>query len=765
MLNNILKRFHKNTLNNKLYTNILCNEVINYYNKSFNKDLVQLNLLEENSTNSWYVDKKSTEVYNILVSSDDGNIPIIDNNYIFDTLKVKSYTQMEIYLKSLSRSSFLKDRYIYKFSVNNDIGYYHYGLVTFNKVIVNKNKGSKRTREETQLIESNHVKKNFKRRRSRTEDFNVSWENMIGASKVRNFFLSDPLIDWLQFYNITTIDDKPKKKIKNNRKYVNYSADNSFSSFIKSEGIRFEEKVYSYLKGKYNIVKVAEYYQARDEKMFNNTIELMKKGVDMLYQPIVHDFVNETYGIPDLLVRSDKINEIFGYHILNDMEANIPSPVLGTPFHYVVIDIKYSTLYLAANGKNMKNTGSIPAYKGQICIYNNAIGIIQGYTPRYSYVLGKKWEFKRGKTVTKGNSFMSRLGVIDYLKYDCSYKEQVNNALTWLRLVRNEGYKWELLPTPSRRELYPNMKNEKDGGFRGIKNKLNDELGEITSVWMCGYKKRLLAHSKGILSWKDEKCTSESLEFKPTKTSKTLDAILNINRSKDIIIDIGTLKSDSTWKTYNGIEYYIDYETMNSNFGKVELEGDQCIGYKNNDFIFMIGVGWEEKGEWKFKCFVADNNNTKSEIKMINNFWDFINENNRRLDNNKNRFIHWSPAEVLSYKKLRSRLALPLPDKNFYDLHKVLKDNFFATKGALNYSLKSIAKSMYMNGLINISWDTTSPCSNGLNAMLLAYNIYDKVRPSQTIDLDEPVMKDIIHYNEIDCRVLWEILSYLRKSY
>ena len=65
-------------------------------------------------------------------------------------------------------------------------------------------------------------------------------------------------------------------------------------------------------KSKFNIYKVAESYEARNENKFKKTVELMKKGVDVLYQPVLHDFDNQIYGCPDLLIRSDKINDIFG---------------------------------------------------------------------------------------------------------------------------------------------------------------------------------------------------------------------------------------------------------------------------------------------------------------------------------------------------------------------------------------------------------------------------------------------------------------------
>ena len=95
-------------------------------------------------------------------------------------------------------------------------------------------------------------------------------------------------------------------------------------------------------------------------------------------------------------------------------------------------------------------------------------------------------------------------------------------------------------------------------------------------------------------------------------------------------------------------------------------------------------------------------------------------------------------------------------------MYDMFMKNKIVVKDSLNYSLKTIAKAMNKNDLINTVWDSSNPCSNGLKAMLLAYKLYDRL---EIIDEKEPVMRDIIHYNEVDCKVLWEIMSYLRNNY
>ena len=595
----------------------------------------------------------------------------------------------------------------------------------------------------------------------------IDWDSMISASKVRNYLLDDPLLDWLKEYNIININSRPVKKQRTgttNYNNLSVNGETDFTQFIMNQGLLFESKIYEFLKRKYQVVQVAESYQAHSVDKYYETIKYMKAGTEIIYQGVLHDYDNNIYGCPDLLIRSDRFNDIFQKNYLNNDEALAPSPLLDTPFHYIVVDIKHSTLYLTSNGINLRNCNSIPAYKGQILVYNMALGSMQGIIPRYGFVLGKKWVYSYLNNIFNGDDFMNTLGVIDYEMYDKEYHEKVKNALLWIHNMRANGDKWTLLPTPSRQELYPNMKNEKDGKWRRIKNELNDIISDITSVWMCGVRKRKIGHSKNIFSWRNNKCTSKNLNFNSGKVANTLDQILNINRQKKDLIRVNTLTNDDKWR-YLGddvMEFYLDYETINSNMGQCILS-ENNYGYNSNDIIFMVGLGWTKNNEWNYKRFIINENNKQAELSMIKNFWNFIDAKLVQENKSESVFIHWTKAEPQFYNKLLSRHPTEnLPKKNFYDMYDLFRNNNIVVKGALNFSLKTIANAMYHNRLIKTSWDKNNPCSNGLNAMLMAYKLY---KHNNKVFGDEPVMKDITHYNEIDCKVLWEIMHYLRNNY
>lgn len=598
------------------------------------------------------------------------------------------------------------------------------------------------------------------RKRKRDEEnisakrINIDWDNMISPSSIRNYLLKDPMIDWCKYYNINTIYDKPNKYVQVCKTTNN---EPTFVKYIMEQGNIFEENVYQLLANKYQVIKIAESYQARDIDKFHKTIECMKQGIDIIYQGVLHDYDNNLYGVPDLLIRADKIKNMFTDTQFDLLELEKKSIKLNTPYHYVVVDIKHSTLYMASNNINLLNCNSFPAYKGQLYIYNKILSSIQGIEPRYSYILGKGWTISRSNITTYGNNFMDKLGTIDYMEYDKQYNILVKEAMEWIYRMRKDGHMWSLYPKPSIPELYPNMKNDKDGYYRNIKNELNNHIKEITSIWMCGYDKRKNAHSKKIFNWNNTRCNAKILGFKPGKIYNMVNNILNINRQSKKAIYYGTLRDKNSEhimlpkKDNNIMEFYIDFETINNN-----LSGN--INYiKKEDTVFMIGLGWFYK-TFHYKCFIIKSNTIIEEENMIKEFTQFYENIMKTYKKKDSIFYHWSPAEPTIYRKLSTRYDIK--KINFFDLYKLFYDNNIVINGALTYSLKDIAKAMKKHNMIKTSWDINNYCGNGLNAMLYAMKLYES---SDNITKDNDIMKNIIEYNTIDCKVLWEILTFLRK--
>jgi hypothetical protein len=589
---------------------------------------------------------------------------------------------------------------------------------------------------------------------------NIDWNEMISASSIRNYMLDDPLIDWLKYYSIDNINKKPNHNNNHNNHNNNYNNNNNhnFNSFIMEQGNIFEKIVFTKLKenlkDNFSIIQVSYNNESQSYEKYMETLKYMKEGVDIIYQGVLHDYNNKLYGVPDLLVRSDKFNSIFNQQIeFSNKKKN----------YYVVVDIKHSTIHLNCNQEYIKDINSTPAYKGQILIYNKILNNIENNIEHLGFILCKKIIYTKNNITYSNDNFLENIATIDYNNYDNYYVEKVNYAIDWIKRMRTEGNNWSLLPKPSILELYPNMKNDKDDHYRKIKIELADKLNEITNIWWCGYNKRQLAHSKNIFSWKDKKFNAEIIDIKSIKIATTINNILNINRSTSSIIKIDDLIKNNDWRYNNDImEFYIDFETLNHNIGQVNIND-------NNDIIFMVCIGWNNytnNNFWEYQTFMINKNNDDEELNMINRMWEFINNKIKEFNKKDYNFIHWTHAEITFYNKFLSKHpfnnSTQLNKFKSFDLYKLFLDNNIVVKGALNFSLKTVANAMYKNKLITTCWDTSSICCNGLNAMYLAYNLY---KNNDYVDSNNNIMKEIIKYNIIDCQVMWEMLSYLRNNY
>jgi hypothetical protein len=763
--NDIIKKWSyvSNNIHNKIH-DLLVEKLINFYSDFNNVSLINLNLLQETFNHYyWYMCNTTGELYFINIKIDDRDYQLTkDIKQILSEVNKYQFKQINFEIDSIFNDN---TTYLTQQVVNEN----KYGITNLSvedKSINNLNKSSRQIRYQRKEILSASKKRKLN---DDDDEEVVDWDSMISATSIRNYMLNDPLLDFLKEYNINSLDAEPTRiKFSNKLPYNRCNNFNMFTNCIMKAGIEFEDELIKIIKNKHKVVKVADsYIHSRCNDKFIETINYMKKGVPIIYQGVLHDYNNKTYGLPDLLVRSDYINKLMGYNVIDDNESKIGSVKLNLKYHYKVVDIKHSTIPLRADGTHILNSDSIPAYKGQLCIYTNILNNILGVDVKKAYIWGKKYEYETKNVKYEITEFLNKLAIIDYDNIDSEYVKQTNDAIEWIHTLRNEGSNWKLLDIPCRRELFPNMKNEKDAPYRQLKNELNEKICEITSVWNCGIKRREIAHSHGVYGWNNIKCTSKIMGFSPSKTSSIIDKILITNRQKKSMVHPKkVLFERSEWHTSNKniLDFYLDFETLNSNFGSIIKDG--IISYDNNQFVFMIGIGYSLDNKWIFKNFIMENKSTESELLMFNNFFIYVNKILK--DNNKTtaKFYHWSQAEVISFNRFKNKNNIFKQNENniiLYDLFRVFKEEPITIKGALNFSLKTIAKALYKHKLIKSSWDTTSPCSNGLNAMIIANNIYDK---TNITDIDEePAMKDIAKYNEIDCKVMWEIHDLLKNKY
>ena len=616
------------------------------------------------------------------------------------------------------------------------------------------------------------------------------WRAWVSAGRTRNWMMKDPLIDWLQEYGKSR-DYIPKQELDD---YAEKTKPLDFLEFIFEKGIQFEEGILNLLKERYEVVTVAQHYkeiQCLDKA--KETFEVMQRGAPIIYQAVLRDAQSMTYGSPDFLIRSDVLRDMFGVPTL-PRQAAMPAPDLDAAnWHYCVVDTKFTTLHLNAAGTEIANDGSASAYKAQLYIYNRMLGRLQGYLPPESYLLGRGWQLTSKGVTQRCPNAMDRLGPIPQdgtISKRVPISAAAEEALDWVRRVRTEGRDWQLVPKPSVPELYPNMSNIDDGDMMmalpdpedgdeyaessnqwvGVKKWLADELKELTLLWWVGPSGRDCAHSKGIYRWDDPRLTPDDVEIRGAKTAPTLASLLAVNTdSGPPVRPLQFSDVEHRWRTPTSVEFYVDFEfcsDLNDDFSKLPLKGGQPL-------IFMIGCGHLENGEWRFKSLTTDDLSEDEELRIIREWTDHMRAVRDRLEprNGEPRIFHWSPAEVIAletaYNSAMNRhgeRADWQSNLGWYDFLKVMRDEPIVVRGAMDFGLKSVAKAMRRHGLIETEWDDDSQV-DGLGAMVGAWRCDEEAQRTDASMADLPLMREIAKYNEIDCKVMMEIIRYLRTNH
>ncbi len=584
-----------------------------------------------------------------------------------------------------------------------------------------------------------------------------SW---VSASKTRNFMLRDPILDWFDLYGKTN-------GFKRDQELEGYDPRTDFTEFIFEKGRSFEAAVVEHLKTLVDVRQVAhDHREIRSPNAAARTLEAMRDGASIVFQGVLHDPESMTYGAPDLLVRSDVLRRLFP-EAIEDEESRVPAPALNGDHHYCVVDVKFTNLSLLKSGE-LENSGSSRAYKAQLFIYNRALGRLQSYLPPRAYLLGRGW--KQGPD--RGASCMERLAPVSHasnLSKDYSLGEATADAVEWIRQLRSEGRSWKVLPEPSVDALRPNMSNQQDAPWHEAKRQVGNELEDLTLLWQVGVDRRIAANAAGIHRWRGADFAAADVGVKGAKQGPVLDALLEINRDESTppVQPLRISAAEDEWRHPPGIEFYVDFETvsdLDDDFSKIPMKNGQPL-------IFMIGCGHVEDGAWTFKCFTADALTEEAEGQIIDDWLNHMQETKKRLSTvpDPPLVFHWSHAEVSTLETAYNSATARHPGRTWsppkwFDFLKlVVRVEPVVVRGALGFGLKAIAKSMHAHRLIETNWGDGP--TDGLGAMVGAWTAAREAAASGRRLGEMPLVKEIEDYNEVDCKVMMEIVRYLRENH
>lgn len=566
----------------------------------------------------------------------------------------------------------------------------------------------------------------------------------IRPSDTRNYLLGNTLEDWLRKYGAAQ-NFTPEKPTLFNQE-----------DFLTNKGVEFEDGVMRCLRDKFRRTELTQIAHKGNDSRFrvnyDKTMKAIRDRVPIIYQAVVWDEEHYVYGIPDLLVREDYLDKIVATTYIEDPD----------PTRYVVVDIKWSTLKLRANADTLADSGSIPAYKGQLCLYNWALGRMTGVTPSCAYVLGRKWSRTRRGVKLEGRNCFERLGVIDFTGVDSKYESIVQDAMAWIRELREHGDKWSPTP-PTRPELYPNLSTlHSDRWHRTIKQ-IAHYNNDLTLLWNVGLRHRASAIANGITTWMDPRCTPESLGVSDKK-APVIESIIDINRGNERIQPKIILSNEYDWQNADTLELYVDFETTSdviSDMSRLPFVDD--IG-----MVFLIGCGWRTKDGWRYYQFIVNDLTLVEERRIFRKFNKMVGELKREYRCKRPKLIHWGAAEFSNLSRAKDRHGSEWQhlDEGWFDMNdSIFRQEPVVIKGCFSFGLKDIAKQMYEYGMIPTTWDETNMCDNGMTAVVI---IDDCVKKSRVVEKplhEYDSIQSLIEYNEVDCRVMYDIMWYLREHH
>lgn len=552
----------------------------------------------------------------------------------------------------------------------------------------------------------------------------------VSGTDVRNYMINDPLVDWLKLAR---------------GKDSNFT---EFQNFIIQRGNDFEKAVIQNINEKYPIIESAN---------SEETISLMMDGIPIIRSGAFQNDKNGTKGITDLLVRSDFMHILTGTNPLPEELRTTKAPKLNGNYHYVVVDIKFSTLPLRADGIHILNSGNFPAYKAQLWIYTEGIGEIQGYISRYAYILGRRWRYTSKGEIFAGLSALDRLGQIDYKTVDKEYISRTQKAVQWVRDVRANWGKWSISP-PSRSELYPNLCVD-SGLWNCEKEEIAKNIGDITQLWYCGVRNREIGLKNGISSWRNAKCCSKNIGISGCRAD-TVDKIIKINRQEKEYIRPSKIKN----KYYNwrepGNEIFVDFETFCDIFCDINNVTNQA----KTDKIFMIGVYHKnEGGDWVYKNFVAKEATDEEEFRIMDEFIVFLRQQgNPRIWYWYAEKTFWTrtenrQADLTKTEEAMDHIVDDWKIEDWADMSRIFREEPIVIKDCFGFGLKEVAGALYKHGAIGLKLE--SNCQNGLEASIKAWNAYHGSEQEKEAELVE-----VAKYNQYDVQVLYEILNFLRNK-
>jgi hypothetical protein len=555
-------------------------------------------------------------------------------------------------------------------------------------------------------------------------------KDWVSASSTHNYSEQNTLVDWLNFHGKEFGFVPDGQRPDHDQRF-------SYVSALLRQSWTFERLVVDWLATLYEVRRIG--HGPSDARVFvrwQETKAAMKEGVPIIAQGVLWNPDDRTEGMVDLLIRSDILFILCPAAFEGESEGAelMPAPGICTrnqPYHYRVIDIKFTTLDLVQGGEASRK--HLP-YMVQNRIYNEALAKTQGYTPPASYLMGRDL-FKALARVNHDNPELNRLA---------------REGIAWIRRVREQGAAWQPLPSPTVPELRPNVKAWADLDWHRAKQEIAEALHDLTLLPYVNAERRARALDSGITRWDDPALSAEVLGFGDTPEGRRIDAVLAANRpaTESAIVPETIRTNVGEWRSPGPLECFVIFQTVTDqmdDFSRLPERG-------GTEMVFMVNWGWLDRaGQWQARQLVAHDLSSEAEL-MLSEAWKAELE---RLAKSAGgpvadvRLTHWGSTRLL------------LREMSWHDiLLELILEEPIGVRGALGFGLQEVAAALHRSGLIQSEVPALppGPLAATAGAWWSAKEAGRGGIPMSEVD----VIKTIGAYSDASCRSMMEILALLR---
>jgi hypothetical protein len=517
----------------------------------------------------------------------------------------------------------------------------------------------------------------------------------------------------------------------------------SLLGWLGDQGTRFEEEWLKRVGGQ-NVVYANQHdHDVRHVSAVLRTVEAVMRKAPVISKAALWWAPDGLYGTADILARVSWLRE--------RLPATRPWLSDEDPDTYVVLDCK------------MQSRLDAPDKRLDLALASRQVRL-------YSHIVGNLFAGEKGRSLSRYAFVVSRDRVLDPIPVEVGepLDEETLQLLELYKRIRDEGA--DLRPWCDS-TIAPNPWNKKNAPWSEAVKTILDERMPSRSLHVLPYVGKRQAEalrSVGLTSLDDLLAAPYRLRHArvPGFGSKTLaraEAILAANRSdrrqNRVAFPRAVVPTPAT------IELFVDFEFRN---GGMKVEYDRWPDLGGRDMCFMIGVGYEEEGKWRFRRFTAHEDSLGAERMMWAEFITFLRERGVIYGSVQEATIcpdssaalyHWSHAEVNQSRSAARRVGFEVLGKlPWVDLQKSFHEGPITLPGQFDFKLKSVSKAL---GKLSPEHGVNYPdnLQVGSDAMVMALRAYER---GDALSSSEIML--IAEYLETDCKSLWQVLRWQRTS-